>query len=151
MINLIIIDDEERARNLLTHFILNDMDDVNIVASVSNITDAYREIQEKKPNLILLDIQLAGGNGFDLLQMFDEIDFGIIFTTAYQEYAIRAIRFAAFDYLLKPIDSDALKETTSVAETIWCALQAPPPLPSAALRLPPSPARGEGLESSPNV
>lgn len=123
MINLIIIDDEERARNLLIQLINQNFLQFNIMSTASNIKDAYFEITQKKPDLILLDIQMSGGNGFDLLEMFEEINFKVIFVTAYEQYAIKAIKFAAIDYLLKPVDVNELKKTLENFERVNQHLQ----------------------------
>lgn len=104
----VVIDDETNAREALTNLIRIVCPDVQICGQARNADEGIAVIRDQKPNLIFLDIQMPGKTGFDLLSSFDNVDFGVIFTTAYQEYAIRAFRFSAIDYLLKPIDPDEL-------------------------------------------
>ncbi len=104
-----IIDDETNARAALTSLLSQLCPDVVICGEAKNADLGIELIKQEKPNLIFLDIQMPGKTGFDLLASFEKVDFGVIFTTAYQEYAIRAFRFSAIDYLLKPIDPDELQ------------------------------------------
>jgi two-component system LytT family response regulator len=104
----IIIDDEQNGRDVLKTLIQNYSSDVDIVGEADNIKDAYSLIQLKRPDFILLDIQMPGGNGFDLLKKFEKIDFEIIFVTSFDKYAINAFKFSATDYLLKPVEIDDL-------------------------------------------
>lgn len=108
-IRTIIIDDEEGARESLANILARYFDEVEVVAKADNINDGERIIKEEKPDLVFLDIEMPMGNAFDLLERFETVDFGIIFITAYDQYAIQAIKFSALDYLLKPIDPDDLK------------------------------------------
>jgi len=105
----LIIDDETNAREALANLLQIVCPEVEICGQARNADQGIGLIREKNPDLIFLDIQMPGKTGFDLLATFDKIDFGVIFTTAYQEYAIRAFRFSAIDYLLKPIDPDELQ------------------------------------------
>lgn len=105
----VIIDDETNAREALTNLIRIVSPEVNICGEARNADSGIELIRRERPNLIFLDIQMPGKSGFDLLSSFEKVDFGVIFTTAYQEYAIRAFRFSAIDYLLKPIDPDELQ------------------------------------------
>ena len=75
-------------------------------------------ILKHHPDLVLLDIRMKDGTGFDLLEQFENIDFKVIFVTAYDEYAIKAIKFSALDYLLKPVDPEDLKEAVGKAEEV---------------------------------
>lgn len=108
-INAIIIDDEEGARkslfNLLHHF----CPEVTVVDMLSNVPDGIKSIEKNKPQLVFLDIEMPEYNGFELLSSFQEIEFEIIFVTAYNDYALRAFEVSAIDYILKPIDVDQLK------------------------------------------
>lgn len=110
-INAIIIDDEERARNTLSSLLLNYCPEVSILAACSNVPDGVIAINKHKPDVIFLDIEMPDYNGFELLGFFREIDFDIIFVTAYSEYAIKAFEISAVDYILKPIDIDQLKNS----------------------------------------
>ncbi len=106
----IIVDDELKARENL-RFILNDnfSKKINIVAVVGSVTEAKEAIEKQKPDVIFLDILMKGETGFDLLQELNNINFEVVFTTAYDEYAIQALKLNAADYLLKPIDLDELE------------------------------------------
>jgi two-component system LytT family response regulator len=84
--------------------------DVEVVATAGSVKNAYRVIKKHEPDLVILDIELGDGKGFDLLNLFDKMDFRIVFVTAYSEHAVKAFRFSAVDYLLKPVKIDELKE-----------------------------------------
>jgi two-component system, LytTR family, response regulator len=105
----VIIDDETNAREALANLIRIVSPEVTICGEARNADAGIELIRKERPNLIFLDIQMPGKSGFDMLSGFEKVDFGVIFTTAYQEYAIRAFRFSAIDYLLKPIDPDELQ------------------------------------------
>lgn len=105
----IIIDDEERARRSLSNLIKEFCTDVNILATCSNVPDGVIAINEHKPALVFLDIEMPDYNGFELLNFFREVDFEIVFVTAYSEYALKAFEVSAVDYLMKPVDIDQLK------------------------------------------
>lgn len=106
-INVIIVDDERPARKELI-FLLKDIPEIIVQGDTDNITDAITLITAKKPDLVFLDIQLSGENGFDLLKKIP-VDFKVIFVTAYDEYAIKAFDVNATDYLLKPVDPKRLE------------------------------------------
>lgn len=110
-INAIVIDDEERARNTLSLLLLNYCPEVNVLATCANVPDGVIAINKNKPDVVFLDIEMPDYNGFELLGFFREIDFDIIFVTAYSEYAIKAFEISAVDYILKPIDIDQLKNS----------------------------------------
>ena len=109
----IIIDDEKGARESLSNILRDYCPEVEVVAKAENIEVGYDTIEKHKPELVFLDIEMPHGNAFDLLEKFEEIDFDIIFVTAYDHYAINAIKFSALDYLLKPIDIDELQAAVS--------------------------------------
>ncbi len=102
----LVIDDSRLARNELKR-LLKDFDNVQIAGEASNAMEAIEKIESDKPDLIFLDIQMPGKDGFELLEELDYIP-EVIFTTAYDEYAIKAFEFNALDYLLKPIQKDRL-------------------------------------------
>jgi two-component system LytT family response regulator len=108
MIRAVIIDDEELSREVIFNYLREYCPDVEIVAQASSVKTGFAAIVKNTPDLIFLDIEMPDGKGFDLLNMFEKIDFKIIFITAYSEYAIRAFRFSALDYLLKPVKIDEL-------------------------------------------
>lgn len=110
MINAIIIDDEKKCVSLLSKMFEKHFPDINLVAISNNAGDGIKLITQHEPDLVFLDIEMPVKNGFDMLNELEEINFEIIFTTAYNQYAIKAIRFSALDYLLKPIDEEELHE-----------------------------------------
>jgi len=108
-INAIIVDDEADARKSLQLIIEQYFnDDIEIKAVVKSVKEAIKAINSYRPELIFLDIEMPNENGFSLLEYYEDYDFEIIFTTAHQQYALRAIKSAALDYLLKPIKPDDL-------------------------------------------
>jgi|WetSurMetagenome_2_1015567.scaffolds.fasta_scaffold10821_3 two-component system, LytTR family, response regulator len=109
MIRTIVVDDEKPSREVMCNYLMEFCPDVEIVASASSVKTAYKSIRKKNPDVVFLDIEMADGKGFDLLKLFDRIDFKVIFVTAYSNYAIKAFRFNAIDYLLKPIKIDELQ------------------------------------------
>ncbi|MBA4239430.1 MAG: DNA-binding response regulator [Sphingobacteriaceae bacterium] len=108
-IKAIIVDDEERARNTLSSLLENFCPEINVIATCSNVPEAAIAINKSKPNVVFLDVEMPDYNGFELLSFFRDIDFEIIFVTAYTEYAIKAFEVSAIDYILKPIEIDQLK------------------------------------------
>ncbi len=111
MIKTVLIDDEKKAIDNLTIMLTEFCKNVEIVGTASSISDGIDVIQSKKPELVFLDIEMPHGTGFDLLSKLDVIDFQVIFVTAYNQYAIQAIKYNALDYILKPIDIDELKNS----------------------------------------
>ncbi len=101
---VIIVEDETAAQKILHFMLENFFKDIKIVATAVGIKDAYSAINFHNPDLVFLDIKLVDGTAFELLQKFGEINFGIIFTTAYNEFAIKAFKYSTIDYLLKPIN-----------------------------------------------
>jgi len=108
MPTVVIIDDEARARKTIVELIKLYSVDVEVIGEADGVKSGVEIIQKLSPDIVLLDIQMADGTGFDLLQNIGKPSFRLIFITAFQEHAIRAFKFAALDYLLKPIDPDAL-------------------------------------------
>jgi len=106
----LIVDDERLARNELKR-LLEPYNKIEIVGEAANAEEALVMIDELQPELLFLDIQMPGKNGFELLSSIEGKSPEVIFTTAYDEYAIKAFEFNALDYLLKPIDGERLKET----------------------------------------
>ncbi len=108
MIKAIIVDDELGARESLSKMIEKNCKSIGILAKADSMTSAYEAITKHQPDLVFLDIEMPNGNAFDLLEKFDKINFDIIFTTAYDHYAIKGIKYSAIDYILKPIDPEEL-------------------------------------------
>lgn len=106
----LIVDDERLARNELKR-LLEPYTKIEIIGEAANAEEALVMIDELQPELLFLDIQMPGKNGFELLTSIEGKTPEVIFTTAYDEYAIKAFEFNALDYLLKPIDTERLKET----------------------------------------
>ena len=104
----LVIDDERLARKELIS-LLSDYPQIEIVGEAVNADDAQEKIAELKPGLLFLDIQMPGRNGFELLESLDVVP-KVIFTTAYDEYALKAFEVNALDYLLKPIRKERLEE-----------------------------------------
>jgi two-component system LytT family response regulator len=106
----IIIDDERNARILLEGMIKDNFNKIEVVDSCQNLADGVKSIVKNKPELVFLDIEMPQHSGLEILDFFEEkdINFSIIFTTAYHEYAINAFKLSAIDYLLKPINPNAL-------------------------------------------
>ncbi|WP_353485068.1 LytTR family DNA-binding domain-containing protein [Haliscomenobacter sp.] len=111
MKRIAIIDDETDARQLLRSMITILCPDVEICGEADSVESAYVLIRQTQPHAILLDISLEEGNGFELLDKFPQPAFQVIFTTAHNEFALKAFRYHALDYLLKPINSVELAQT----------------------------------------
>lgn len=109
MLKVLLIDDEERATDALRLMIEKTVPQINQVMVCNDSRKAAEIITAYQPALVFLDIQMPHLNGFELMEKIPNKNFKIIFTTAYNEYAIQAIRFSAFDYLLKPIDVEELQ------------------------------------------
>lgn len=107
-INVQIVDDEPYAVRLLENYIEQFNLDIELLPPVHTMDDAIAAINENKPDILLLDVQLKNKTGFDVLEAIKEQPM-VIFTTAYDDYAIKAIKHKAFDYIMKPIDIDELK------------------------------------------
>ena len=103
MISIAVVDDEPKARETIINILALSNFELTIVGEAESVKSAYKLITQKSPELVLLDINLPDGNGFDLLKKFEKINFKIIFITAHEEYAIQAFKFSAIDYILKPI------------------------------------------------
>src|SRR5678809_1811798 len=110
MITAIIVDDEPYSCESLATLIERYCPDVKILDICYSGADALKAIREQAPILLFLDIEMPGMNGFEMLQQLPSINFSIIFTTSYDQYAIKAIRFSALDYLLKPVDREELQK-----------------------------------------
>lgn len=113
MIRCIIIDDEAPARNVVKTFLKNEPD-VEIISECDNGFDAFKQINELKPDLIFLDVQMPKLTGFEMLEILDQKP-SIIFTTAYDQYALKAFEMNAIDYLLKPFSVERFTEALAKA------------------------------------
>jgi two-component system LytT family response regulator len=112
MIKAILVDDELNSLQNLQFKIREYCPNVKVVAQSQNPEEAIRLIQQHKPDVIFLDIEMPRMSGFKMLEQIPEVDFEVIFITAYNHYAINAIRISAFDYLVKPVAIEDLQQTT---------------------------------------
>lgn len=108
MIKAILIDDEKNALEMLEWQLENYCPQVQVCALCSSADEGITAIQQHVPQLVFLDIEMPHKNGFEVIYAFPEPSFDVVFTTAYDQFAIKAFKFAALDYLLKPIDADEL-------------------------------------------
>jgi len=112
-IRAILVDDEESARDVLQNLLLRFCPEVELLARCENLTSAVESIEKEQPDLVFLDIEMPNYAGFEIVNFFKQINFDIIFVTAYNQYAVRAFEIAAVDYLLKPIDIQRLKNAVA--------------------------------------
>src|SRR5262245_9515682 len=105
---ILIIDDEKHCREALRSFLQPAFPKALIVGEASSVAEAALLLPQLSPDLLLLDVSLEDGTGFDLLDRFQGGGFKVIFTTAHDEFAIKAFRYSALDYLLKPVDGEEL-------------------------------------------
>lgn len=104
----IIVDDELNNRENLRHLLILHCPGIEIVGQAASVSEAMHLIKKVSPAVVFLDIEMPGGNGFSLLEKLQPINFQVIFVTAFDSYALNAIKFSALDYILKPIDKDEL-------------------------------------------
>jgi len=109
MLKVLLIDDEQRATDALRMMIVKTIPEIDEVMVCNDARQAAEKIHQFQPGLVFLDIQMPHLNGFEVLEKIPNKNFKIVFTTAYNEYAIQAIRYSAFDYLLKPVDIEELQ------------------------------------------
>lgn len=102
MLKVIIVDDEDNGRQVIKQLIENYFKELRVIASCCNIVQAEKAIQDLSPDIVFLDIEMPGGSGFDLLQKLEDINFALVFITAHEEFALKALKLSAVDYLLKP-------------------------------------------------
>ncbi len=115
MIRCVIVEDEEMARKVLKSLLAQYCSDVMVCAEADDIVSGQEMIEAFRPDLVFLDIEMPGGSGFKLLNNIKDIDFEVVFITAYEQFAIKAIRHDALDYLLKPVDP---KELVAAVEKV---------------------------------
>ena len=116
MIKAIIIDDEKDARFILRSLVEKHLSNITIVAEADGVETGEEIIKTHNPDLVFLDIQMRTGTGFDLLNKLGNVNFEVIFITAYNQYAVDAFKFSAFGYLLKPIKTRELKDVVGKLE-----------------------------------
>ncbi|NQV03604.1 MAG: response regulator transcription factor [Bacteroidia bacterium] len=116
MLRTLIVDDETHVHVTLKRLLEQVCPQVKVVGEAAGVATGITAIREKSPDLVLLDIQMDDGTGFDLLNHYNTIDFKVIFITAYEKYALQAFGFSAVDYILKPVDPEKLAEAVKRAE-----------------------------------
>ena len=107
----VIIEDEKNAQEALVNMLYLIDESIEIKGLATNVTDAITLVEKQKPDVVFLDIHLKNGTGFDVLEGLENFQGKIIFTTAYENYAIKAFKYSAFDYILKPINPKELRKT----------------------------------------
>lgn len=105
----LIVEDEEKSRQTLTKMLEDFCEHVSLKGACGNVNDAIKLIDKNNPDVVFLDIELPGRSGFELLEHYDNLPFEVIFTTAYNNFAIKAFKLSAIDYILKPINLDELR------------------------------------------
>ncbi len=110
MIRAIIVEDEQVAYQVLKKILEDNFPDIKVIGHGASCTEGIDLIKAANPDIVFLDIQMQDGSGFTLLEAFDKIEFGVIFVTSFDNYAINAIKWSALDYILKPVKADDLKE-----------------------------------------
>src|SRR5688572_30470343 len=116
MIRTVVIEDEEHSRKMLMGMLQENCRAITVVASADSVKTGLTAIAEQKPELVFLDIELQSETSFEILEKLPEINFELVFTTAFDHYALKAIKFCAIDFLLKPIDLNELKVAVAKAE-----------------------------------
>lgn len=109
-IRSIIVDDEQSARDVLENLLVRFCPNVEVLDKCNNVEQAVERIKELKPDVVFLDIEMPNYAGYEIVKFFENIDFHIVFVTAYDQYAIRAFELSAVDYLLKPVDIERLQQ-----------------------------------------
>lgn len=117
MLRAVIIDDIENIRKKNSAVIKANCPGVTIIGEADSVESGVKLIKQVSPDLVFLDVEMPDGTGFDLLQKLKPITFKVIFITGYEDFAVKAFRFSAIDYLLKPLDPDDLREAVKKAES----------------------------------
>lgn len=118
MLKVLIADDEKNVQEALTSIISLYGKDMELAPSADSVSATVQAIRQHRPDVVLLDIEMKGGTGFDVLKHFPKPAFKVIFVTAFQQHAVQAFRFSALDYLLKPVDPDQLIASINRAEDL---------------------------------
>ena len=115
MLKAVVIEDEPRTRDAIVNIVNQECSSIQVVGSGQDIQTGFNAIQTHQPDILIIDIKLADGTAFDLLKKIGDIRFQIIFVTAHEGYALQAIKFSAFDYILKPFKVKELTEAVDRA------------------------------------
>ena len=113
VLNVVIVEDEKKSMAVLKNLLETYCPEINVAGTAESVARGIEVIKTVNPDLVFLDIEMQSATGFDLLQSLEKLDFDVIFTTAYEHYALKAIKFSAIDYLLKPIDVNELKQAVA--------------------------------------
>jgi two-component system LytT family response regulator len=113
MLNAFIVDDEYQSRNFLGNLLAKNFPEIELAGQAANVKDGLAGIKKHQPEIVFLDIQMNGETGFDLLNSLPAINFALVVTSAFDRFAVKAFRFNAIDYLLKPIVADELLEAVN--------------------------------------
>lgn len=106
----IIVDDEESARNVLSNLLARFCPQIEVIEKCTNVLSAVEKIKQLNPDVVFLDIEMPNYAGYEIVSFFDEVNFEIVFVTAYDKYAIKAFEISAVDYLLKPVEIERLQQ-----------------------------------------
>lgn len=117
-LKILIADDEDNVREAIGQMVKLYCNEASVVAEAGSVSTAIKAIESYQPDVVLLDIDMKDGTGFDVLKKFPSPTFKVIFITAFQEYAVQAFRFSALDYLLKPLDPDLLMKAIKKAHDV---------------------------------
>ena len=115
MLKAVIIEDEERSRIVLQNLLETYCPEIEVVGAAESVANGIKTVRSLQPEILFLDVQISGGTGFDVLEKLHDVPVAVIFTTAYDHYALKAFKFSALDYLLKPIDIEELKAAVKKA------------------------------------
>lgn len=118
MIKCVLVDDEKNALEMMEWLLKTYSPQVEIIAMCQSAEEGIAAIKKYSPDVVFLDIEMPRMNGFDMLEQFEDINFDIVFCTAYDQFALKAFKYSALNYLLKPVDPDDLKETIERIEKV---------------------------------
>ncbi|MBO7496181.1 MAG: response regulator transcription factor [Salinivirgaceae bacterium] len=110
MVKVVIIDDENSGRNVIRQYLSLYCDDIEIIGEADSVKSGVELLSKESPDIVFLDIQMQDGTGFNLLEALPQRTFKVIFVTSFDQYALKAIKFSASDYILKPVDPDEFVE-----------------------------------------
>ncbi len=116
MLKAVIVEDEKKSRDTLAGLLKLYCKNLEVVGEAESVKEGFEVIKQQNPDVVFLDIQMPDGSGFKLLEKINNVEFDVIFTTAYDQFAIKAIRYSALDYLLKPIFPEYLVNAVNKAE-----------------------------------